>query len=51
MKNKALVVSAALLVSACAVSRVDPLSVPLSYAADPKTPAVGKLSCAAISEV
>jgi hypothetical protein len=52
MQNKALMVSAAILLSACAVSRVDPLSVPLKYSAAPKnTAVVGALSCNAISQL
>jgi hypothetical protein len=52
MKNKALIISAAILISACAVSRVDPLSVPLSYSSEPKnTAVVGALSCNAISQL
>jgi hypothetical protein len=38
--------------SACAVSRVDPLSVPLAYKSDPKNASVlGGLPCSAISQV
>jgi hypothetical protein len=52
MKNKGLMVSAAIVVSACAVSRVDPLSVPLNYSPDAKnTAVVGTLSCNALSQV
>jgi hypothetical protein len=52
MKNRALMVSAAFLVSACAVSRVDPLSVPLSYTSQStNTAVVGALSCNALSQV
>lgn len=52
MKRKALLIFTALVVCACAVSRVDPLSVTLNYAPDPKNlEAVGTLSCPAISAV
>jgi hypothetical protein len=52
MKNKTVMLSVAILVTACAVSRIDPLSVPLSYTSDAKNKAVvGALSCTAISQV
>ncbi len=52
MKNNALLMSALLLLSACAVSRVDPMSVPLLYTPNPKNAGVvGALTCNAISEI
>ncbi len=52
MKNKALMLSAVLILSACAVSRVDPMSVPLLYTPSPKNAGLlGALTCNAISEI
>ncbi len=52
MRNKTLMLSALLVLSACAVSRVDPMSVPLLYTASPKnTGEVGALTCNAISAI
>jgi hypothetical protein len=52
MKNKMLVPSALLVLSACAVSRVDPMSVPLLYTPSPKNAGVvGALACNAISQI
>lgn len=52
MRIKAQMVLAALIVSGCAVTRVDPLSVPLAYTSNPKNAAsVGALQCNAISQL
>jgi hypothetical protein len=52
MKNKILMPSALLVLSACAVSRVDPMSVPLLYTPNPQNAgAVGALACNAISQI
>ena len=52
MKRTTLMVWLPLLVSACAVSRVDPLSVPLSYTQNPKNAGLsGALACNALSQV
>jgi len=52
MKRTTLMVWLPLLVSACAVSRVDPLSVPLSYTQSPKNAGLsGALACNALSQV
>ena len=52
MKNKPLLLSITLLVSACAVSRVDPMSVPLSYSPDKAhTQSIGPLSCNTVALV
>ena len=52
MKNKTLTLSALLVLSACAVSRVDPMSVPLLYTPSPKNAGVvGALACNAISQI
>jgi hypothetical protein len=51
-RKKLLVLSVWVVVSACAVSRLDPLSVPLVYKPDPKNAGLlGGLSCNAISQV
>lgn len=51
-RNSLLVLSAFVVVSACAVSRLDPLSIPLSYKANPKNAGLlGGLSCNAISQL
>ena len=43
---------AALAVSACAVSRVEPLSVPLTYTSDPRNAGVlGSLSCNSLAQI
>ncbi len=50
--NRLLLSGVLLVVGACAVSRLDPLSVPLAYKANPKNAGlVGGLSCNAISQV
>lgn len=50
--QKLLVLSAFVVLSACAVSRLDPLSVPLAYKANPKNAGLlGGLTCNAISEL
>jgi hypothetical protein len=52
MHKMTLLVLACLVVTACAVSRVDPLSVPLAYQTNPKNAGVlGLLSCNSISQV
>jgi uncharacterized lipoprotein YajG len=53
MKMKMLMVlSAPLLISACAVDRIDPMNVPLKYSSNPKdATVVGNLSCSAVSQV
>jgi hypothetical protein len=52
MKNKALMLSAVFVLSACAVSRVDPMSVPLLYTPSPRNAGLlGTLTCNAISEI
>lgn len=52
LRNNLLVLSAFVVLSACAVSRLDPLSVPLTYKPDPKNAGVlGGLSCSAISRL
>jgi hypothetical protein len=52
MKRTPLMVWLPLLVAACAVSRVDPLSVPLNYAQNPKYAGVsGALACTALSQL
>jgi hypothetical protein len=53
MKIKTLTLFALpILVSACAVSRVDPMTVPLSYTADTRNDAaVGSLQCNGISQI
>jgi hypothetical protein len=52
MKNNALLTAALLVLSACAVSRVDPMSVPLLYTTNPRNAGViGTLMCNAIAEI
>ena len=52
MHKITLLVFACLVVTACAVSRVDPISVPLVYQTNPKNAGVlGELRCNAISQV
>lgn len=52
MYKPTLVALMAMVVSACAVSRVENLSVPLAYKSDPKaTGLLGGLSCKALSQV
>ena len=52
LRNNLLVMSAFVVVSACAVSRLDPLAIPLTYKPDPKNAGVlGGLSCNAISRL
>lgn len=53
MKIKTLMVLAVfLLLSACAVGRIDPMNVPLNYSANPKNATVvGNLQCAAIAQI
>ena len=52
MRKITLTVLIPLMVSACAVSRVDPLSVPLVYKENPKSVGLlGGLSCSAVSQV
>jgi hypothetical protein len=51
-RNNLLVLSLLGVISACAVSRLDPLSVPLVYKANPKNAGLlGGLSCNAISQL
>lgn len=51
-KKKLMMLTAPLLLSACAVSRVDPMSVPLSYTSDARNAAVvGPLQCNAVSQI
>jgi hypothetical protein len=52
MRRKLLVLSVWVVLSACAVSRLDPLTVPLLYKANPKNAGLlGGLSCHAISQL
>jgi hypothetical protein len=52
LRHSLLVLSAFVVVSACAVSRLDPLSIPLGYKADPKNAGLlGGLPCNAISRL
>lgn len=51
-RNNLLLLSVFVVVSACAVSRLDPLSIPLAYKPNPKnTGLLGGLTCNAISEL
>jgi hypothetical protein len=51
-RNNLLVLTAFFIVSACAVSRLDPLSIPLAYKPNPKNAGLlGGLPCTAISQV
>jgi hypothetical protein len=51
-RNNLLVLSVFFIVSACAVSRLDPLSIPLVYKPNPKNSGLlGGLSCSAVSLV
>ncbi len=51
-KNTLMILTVPFLLSACAVSRVDPMNVPLSFTADARNAAViGALRCNAISQV
>jgi hypothetical protein len=51
-RNNLLVLSAFVVVSACAVSRLDPLSIPLTYTPNPKNSGLlGGLTCNAISQL
>lgn len=51
-RNQLVAFSAFVVLSACAVSRLDPLSIPLAYKANPKNAGLlGGLSCNAISEL
>jgi hypothetical protein len=52
MNKNNLSVFACLAISACAVSRVDPIAVPLAYQTNPKNAGVlGTLSCNAVSQI
>lgn len=51
-RNNLVAVCAFVVLCACAVSRLDPLSIPLAYKANPKnTGLLGGLTCGAISEL